>query len=89
MVSWFTRTALGLQLGGALGNLLDRFRHGYVVDFLDVGPWPIFNIADSSIVIGVVIILSKTLLVPEKHDDHPELEPRPDQIDEPHSEIRG
>ena len=43
MVSWFTRTALGLQLGGALGNLVDRFRHGYVVDFLDVGRWPIFE----------------------------------------------
>lgn len=58
MVSWFTRTALGLQLGGALGNLVDRFRHGYVVDFLDVGPWPIFNIADSAIITGIVALVA-------------------------------
>jgi len=50
------RIALGLQLGGALGNLSDRLRIGGVVDFLDVGWWPIFNIADSSIVIGMVLL---------------------------------
>jgi signal peptidase II len=50
------RAALGLQLGGAFGNLLDRVRLGYVVDFVDVGPWPIFNIADSSIVFGIAIL---------------------------------
>ncbi|MBI4218686.1 MAG: signal peptidase II [Chloroflexi bacterium] len=50
------RAALGLQLGGAFGNLLDRLRLGYVVDFIDVGPWPIFNFADSSIVIGIAIL---------------------------------
>jgi|GEM_PF-149325 signal peptidase II len=58
MASWFTRVALGLQLGGALGNLLDRFRHGYVVDFFDVGPWPIFNIADSAIITGIVALVA-------------------------------
>ena len=86
--SWL-RFAIALQLGGALGNLSDRVFAGAVTDFIDVGPWPIFNIADSSIVIGIVILLSKTLLVPEERDDHPEPEPRPDPIDEPHSEIRG
>lgn len=50
------RAALGLQLGGAFGNLLDRIRLGYVVDFIDVGPWPTFNLADSSIVIGIAIL---------------------------------
>jgi signal peptidase II len=50
------RAALGLQLGGAFGNLLDRVRLGYVVDFVDVGPWPIFNVADSSIVVGIAIL---------------------------------
>ena len=44
--SFVLRLALGLQLGGALGNLLDRLQQGYVTDFLDVGPWPIFNVAD-------------------------------------------
>ncbi|HCV28461.1 MAG TPA: signal peptidase II [Dehalococcoidia bacterium] len=57
MASWFTRVALGLQLGGALGNLVDRFRHGYVVDFIDVGPWPIFNIADSAIITGIAALI--------------------------------
>jgi len=58
MASWFTRVALGLQLGGAAGNLIDRFRHGYVVDFIDVGPWPIFNIADSAIITGIVALIA-------------------------------
>ncbi|MTI95011.1 MAG: signal peptidase II [Firmicutes bacterium] len=45
--------AFGLQLGGAAGNLIDRLFHGPVVDFLDFRFWPVFNIADSAIVIGV------------------------------------
>ena len=48
------RISLGLQLGGAIGNLMDRLRLGYVVDFLDVGAWPVFNLADSAIVVGLV-----------------------------------
>jgi signal peptidase II len=52
--------ALGLQLGGAIGNLLDRVRQGYVVDFVDFGYranwWPVFNVADSAIVIGVALL---------------------------------
>ena len=47
------RIALGLQLGGALGNLLDRLTHGAVTDFLDFGPWPVFNVADTAVVAGV------------------------------------
>lgn len=50
------RIALGLQLGGALGNLLDRFRFGSVTDFLDFGPWPIFNVADTAVVAGVILM---------------------------------
>jgi signal peptidase II len=50
------RFALGLQLGGAIGNLLDRLRLGHVTDFLDVGPWPIFNVADMAIVGGVAVL---------------------------------
>ena len=45
--------SLALQLGGAVGNLSDRLFIGYVVDFIDLGPWPIFNIADASIVVGL------------------------------------
>jgi signal peptidase II len=48
--------ALGLQLGGALGNLMDRVRQGYVVDFFDLTWWPVFNVADSAIVVGVCVM---------------------------------
>ncbi len=50
------KIALGLQLGGALGNLIDRLTQGYVTDFISVGSFPVFNIADSSITIGVIIL---------------------------------
>ena len=50
------RLSLGLQIGGALGNLVDRFRLGAVTDFIDVGPWPIFNLADSSIICGLLLL---------------------------------
>lgn len=53
--------ALGLQLGGAIGNLIDRIRYGYVVDFIDVAIWPVFNLADSAIVIGVGILALRLL----------------------------
>lgn len=56
--SLIIRFALGLQLGGAIGNLTDRLVQGYVTDFFDVGPWPIFNIADSAISVGMVLMLS-------------------------------
>ncbi|MHB1455992.1 MAG: signal peptidase II [Armatimonadota bacterium] len=48
--------ALALQLGGALGNLIDRIRLGYVVDFIDLMIWPIFNVADIAITVGVLIL---------------------------------
>lgn len=51
------RVSLGLQLGGALGNLLDRIRLGSVVDFIDFRIWPaVFNLADTAIVVGVAIL---------------------------------
>lgn len=56
------RLALGLQLGGALGNVIDRVRQGYVVDFLHVEYWPVFNVADSCIVVGVALLALQILL---------------------------
>ena len=53
---WLVRLSLGLQLGGAAGNLIDRIRLGYVIDFLDVRFWPVFNIADSAVVCGVALL---------------------------------
>jgi signal peptidase II len=50
-------TALGLLIGGSISNLVDRLRIGHVVDFLDVGWWPAFNLADSFICVGVAILL--------------------------------
>jgi signal peptidase II len=48
---------VGLLLGGALGNLADRAREGAVIDFIDPVAWPAFNVADSCIVIGVLVLL--------------------------------
>lgn len=70
---WATRadrrlliTAMGLVIGGALGNVIDRVRFGYVVDFIDVSgtgvfPW-VFNVADSAITIGVVLLIIDSFL---------------------------
>ncbi|MFC1548926.1 signal peptidase II [Candidatus Omnitrophota bacterium] len=50
------KTALCFILAGTLGNLVDRLRLGYVVDFIDFRVWPVFNLADSFITVGVVIL---------------------------------
>jgi signal peptidase II len=50
------RWGLALQLGGAMGNLIDRLRGGYVTDFIDLRVWPVFNVADIAIVAGVVLL---------------------------------
>ena len=76
--------ALGMVLGGALGNILDRARHGYVVDFADLHfgtfrPFLVFNVADAAISIGVVILLLRAFLTrkeqkegasPEERTEH-------------------
>ena len=59
-------TAIGLVMGGAIGNVIDRIRFGFVVDFLDfsgtrVFPW-VFNVADSAITIGVILLILDSLL---------------------------
>ena len=64
----FDKAALGLVLGGALGNIIDRIRHGYVVDFADLHfggfrPFLVFNVADAAISIGVVILLVRAFLM--------------------------
>jgi len=59
------RLALALQLGGAIGNLIDRLLHGTVIDFISVGSFPVFNLADSSISIGVAILIA-TMWIDER-----------------------
>jgi len=54
---WTLRLAMGLQLGGAAGNLIDRLQMGRVTDFLSVGTFPVFNVADAAITLGVMILL--------------------------------
>lgn len=74
----WVRMAFGLLLGGAFGNLIDRIRLGHVTDFVDVGPWPIFNVADSSIVVGIfVLFLFFWTNSDEKREEAPK--PGPDQ----------
>ena len=62
------KAALGMILGGALGNILDRIRHGYVVDFADLHfgdfrPFLVFNVGDAAISIGVVILIVRAFLM--------------------------
>ena len=69
-----TLCALVLLLGGALGNLTDRlvrapsFLSGHVVDFVQVGWWPVFNLADSCVTVGAVLIIVRSLFPPKVSD---------------------
>jgi signal peptidase II len=49
--------AVGAITGGAIGNLIDRFRMGFVVDFIAIGAWPNFNVADSAVTVGVLALI--------------------------------
>jgi signal peptidase II len=62
MESTLLKVGLGLDMGGAVGNLIDRLRMGEVTDFIDVGAWPVFNIADSAITVGSLLIAYYLLL---------------------------
>jgi len=55
------KLGLAIIAGGALGNLLDRVRLGYVIDFLDFRVWPVFNLADTAIIIGTGLILLRLI----------------------------
>ncbi len=81
---WLVRLSLGLQLGGAVGNLLDRLRYGHVVDLFYIRLWPVFNIADAAIVTGVVLLMLHLLRTPSKAEPVLVSEPsEPPQKDEP------
>ena len=77
---FMVRASLGLQLGGAAGNLVDRITLGKVTDFIDVGAWPVFNLADASIVTGIVILAWLLFRSPKAKpvaEDAAEAEPEP------------
>jgi signal peptidase II len=78
--------AFALIFGGAVGNIIDRLRFGYVHDFIDLRVWPVFNVADSAITIGVCMLLLQMLVherrAPKKLDEQassPNLSPLPDE----------
>jgi len=75
--SVLSRVLLGCILGGAIGNLMDRVRLGWVVDFIDVGVgtlrWPVFNVADSAVTLGVILLawnLARSRAVADGEDAH-------------------
>jgi signal peptidase II len=68
------QAALAITLGGILGNFVDRVVHGYVIDFIelhlrDVFQWPTFNVADTAITIGIVLLLLDTVRNPEHKEE--------------------
>ena len=71
---WTLRLAMGLQLGGALGNLVDRVTIGHVTDFIAVGNFPVFNIADSSITVGVMVLVLGMLIQEQRAKQKSEAE---------------
>jgi signal peptidase II len=76
--------SLGMILGGAIGNIIDRWQLGYVLDFADfhIGdfrPFLVFNVADAAITIGVVIILARSLLMRDEEADETGAEPAPSE----------
>jgi lipoprotein signal peptidase len=88
--SWLLRVTFGLQLGGAAGNLIDRLRFGYVTDFIDVRWWPIFNVADSSVVIGAILLAYYAFVIDRPpdtvHTDQPSDAPRAERDARPGAE---
>ena len=76
------RTALAMVLGGALGNIIDRVRLNYVIDFIDVGVapgwrWPVFNVADSFVTVGVVLLALCYARAPRETEAAPQGEEAP------------
>lgn len=67
--NWMLRIAMGLQLGGALGNLLSRLEFGHVIDFVSVGNFAVFNVADTSITIGTGLLLLTIWLIGDLDED--------------------
>ncbi len=70
--TWLSGLNIGLLLGGAFGNLIDRVVAGRVTDFIDVGAWPIFNIADSAVVVGITLLIANMLLFEGREVEAPD-----------------
>ena len=66
---WFLKVALSMQFGGAVGNLIDRFSIGHVTDFISVGNFAVFNIADASVSVGVAVMIIGLWIQEKKEKD--------------------
>lgn len=64
----YMRVGMTLIMAGALGNLIDRVRFGYVIDFIDFGFWPVFNIADTALIVGAAFFLFEYISLSLKND---------------------
>lgn len=64
--SAFANISLALIIGGALGNYIDRIRYGYVIDFFDFKKWPVFNVADSCVVVGTILFALYIFFIADK-----------------------
>lgn len=76
--SGWVQSSAGLIAGGAVGNIADRLRLGYVIDFVSVGWWPIFNLADSAISVGVAMLAGYLIFVGDEPPARPS--PRDDNL---------
>ncbi len=78
-VLW-VQLSMGLIVGGAVGNILDRLRLGSVVDFISVGWWPVFNLADSAITVGVISLAAYLIFIGDDAPAAPRPTPRDDGL---------
>jgi signal peptidase II len=67
--SWFLQVTFGLQMGGAIGNLIDRLTRGYVTDFINFRIWPVFNVADASIVVGTALLAYFAIFLDQSEEE--------------------
>ena len=80
---WFLMIALSMQLGGAVGNLIDRLTIGHVTDFISVGNFAVFNVADASVTVGVgIMILGLWVQENKQRKNIPEEVPEPKEIEQ-------
>ncbi len=80
--SWLIRLAMGLMLGGAVGNLIDRIYQGFVTDFISLGSFAVFNIADSGITVGTIILVLGMYLLERKQKAAEEAEKSANQSED-------
>lgn len=71
---WFLKVALSMQFGGAVGNLIDRMTIGHVTDFVSIGNFAVFNVADASVTVGVVVMILGLWIQEKKEKNYETLE---------------